>query len=370
MQIFNIQGIHIDGVVACVPEFKVDNETSLREMYGEEAKLIMESTGIRTRYLAKPGTSTSNLCIACAKELLNGTATKLEEIGGVVFVTFTPDHILPFNASLVQEQLGLSKEIPAFDINLACSGYAYGLYVASIFSKACGKKVLLLDGDLQSAYMSGYDKSTVPVMSDGGTATLVSPDGCDTEWKFSFYTDGSGKDVLIIPAAGSAAPVKAEDLEYQEFPDGSKRRNVDIYMNGFAVFKFVAMDVSKWLSRFLSEVHESNETLDYFIPHQPNMYMIKKLAKKLKFTWENTWRSGETVGNAGSASLPTTIALNAKNMLNKKEKTYKVLISGFGAGLSASAGIITLDPNAYYNFLQYSGKETKEQKLYKEQLIK
>lgn len=359
MQVFKCKGMHIDGVVACVPEIKVDNGTSLREMYEEEAKLIMESTGIKTRYLAKPGTSTSDLCIACAKELMEGTGTKPEEVGGLIFVTFTPDYILPFNAALVQEKLGLSKETPCFDINLACSGYAYGLYVASIFARACGKKVLLLDGDIQSAYMSGKDKAIVPVLSDGGTATLISPDGGDTEWKFAFYTDGSGKDVLVIPAAGSAAPVKAEDLDYQTFSDGSKRRNVDIYMDGFAVFKFVAMDVSKWLLRFLNEVNASNETLDYFIPHQPNIYMIKKLARKLKFTWENTWQSGETVGNAGSASLPTTIALNAKKMLNDKDKVYKVLISGFGAGLSASAGVITLNPNAYYKLFQYTGKETK-----------
>ncbi len=360
MQVFSIKGMHIDGVVACVPENKIDNETSLREMYGDEAKLIMESTGIRTRYLANPGTSTSDLCIACAKELLKGTVTKPEEIGGVVFVTFTPDHILPFNASLVQKRLDLSKEIPAFDINLACSGYTYGLYVAAMFAKACGRKVLLLDGDIQSAYMSGHDKSTVPVMSDGGTATLVSSDESDTEWKFAFYTDGSGKDVLIIPSAGSASPVKAEDLTYQEYPDGSKRRNVDIYMDGFAVFKFVAMDVSKWLLRFLDEVHENAETLDYFIPHQPNMYMIKKLARKLKFTWEDTWQSGDAVGNAGSSALPTTIAFNAGRFLKEKEKTYKVLISGFGAGLSASAGIVTLDSNAYYKLLQYTSDEDKE----------
>lgn len=359
MQLFCMKGIHIDGIVACVPENKVDNEASLREIYVDEARLIIESTGIQIRYLANPGTSSSDLCIACAKELLQGTGAKPEEIGGVVFVTFTPDFLMTFNAALVQEQLGLSKEIPAFDISLACSGYAYGLYMAAVLAGASGKKVLLLDGDIQSAYLSGQDKATVPVMSDGGTATLVSPDGSDTEWKFSFYTDGSGKDALKIPAAGSAAPVKVEDLEYQVLPDGSKRRNVDIVMDGFAVFRFVASDVSKWLLCFLGAVNENSDTLDYFIPHQPNMYMIKKLARKLNFTWENTWRCGDVVGNAGSASLPTTIAFNAGSMLNKKNRTYKALISGFGAGLSASAGIITLDPNAYYNLFQYTGKATK-----------
>ena len=355
MQLYKIKGVHIDGVVACVPENRIDNEISLREMYGDEAKLIMESTGIRTRYLANPITSTSDLCVACAEELMRGTGTNASDIGAVIFVTFTPDRLMPFNASIVQNTLGLDKEIPCFDISLACSGYAYGLYVASTFAKACGKKVLLLDGDIQSAYMSKYDKSTVPVMADAGSATLISPDNGDTEWKFTFYTDGKGRESLMIPAGGSASPIKAEDLEYRSFEDVGKRRNVDIYMDGFAIFKFVASDVSKWLIRFLAAADESADTIDSFIPHQANMYMIKKLARKLKIDWEHTWQSGDALGNSASATVPVTIAYDVEKRLDK-EKENKVLISGFGAGLSASAGIITLDPGAFYKFFQYAGE--------------
>ena len=360
MEIFKIKGVRVDGVVACVPENKVDNETSLREMYGDEAKLIMESTGIRTRYLANLGTSSSDLCIACAEELMKGTQTAPEDIGAVIFVTFTPDRLMPFNGAIVQDKLGLSKEIPSFDISLACSGYAYGLYVASVFAKSCGKKVLLLDGDIQSAYMSQYDKSTVPVMADAGSATLVSLDNSDTEWKFTFYTDGSGRTSLMIPAAGSASPLKANDIEYQEFEDGGKRRATDIYMDGFAIFRFVASDVSKWLEKFLEETGESADTIDSFVPHQANMYMIKKLAKKLKFDWEiSTWQSGDAVGNSASATVPVSIAFDHEKKI-KCDKINRVLISGFGGGLSASAGIITLKPNAYYKFFQYEGKNNKD----------
>lgn len=356
MEIFNARGLRIDGIVACVPERKIDNETVLREMYGEEGKLIVESTGIRTRYLANPGTSSSDLCLACAEELLKGTGTAPEEIGAVVFVTFTPDRLMPFNAALIHEKLGLDREIPSFDISLACSGYAYGMYVASTFAKACGKKVLLLDGDIQSAYVSEYDKSTVPVMADAGSATLISPDGGDSEWKFTFYTDGSGCEALMIPAAGSAFPLKPEDLEYKEYEDGGRRRDVDIYMDGFAIFRFVASDVSRWLLKFLSETGESAETVDSFVPHQANMYMIKKLAKKLGFDWDSaTWQSGGDVGNSASATVPVTIAYDAERKL-QKDKINRVLISGFGGGLSASAGVITLDPNAYYKFFRYEGK--------------
>lgn len=356
MDIYNISGVRIDGIVSCVPEIKIENESELGKMYGDDAKIIINSTGIKTRYIAKNGTTTTDLCIACAKEVLAGTHTSADEIGGVIFVTFTPDRLMPFNASYVQEKLGLSKEIPAFDISLACSGYAYGMYIASQFVKSSGKKILLLDGDIQSAYMSKYDKSTVPVMADAGSATLLSPDESDKVWKFTFYTDGSQRDVLTIPAGGTESPFKAEDTEYQDYPESGKRRNIDIYMDGFSVFKFVAMDVSKWLMKFLNEIGNSSASLDGFIPHQANMYMIKKLAKKLKFAWENTWQSGESVGNSASATIPVTIAFNAKNKLIAN-KVNQVLISGFGGGLSASAGIITLDPNAYYKFFQYSGEK-------------
>ena len=408
MNVFRVKGVKIDGVVSCVPENKLDNETSLKELYGDEASLIIESTGIKTRYIANKGTSSSDLCLSCARDLLEGTKTAPEDVGAVVFVTFTPDKLMPFNAALIQEKLGLSNEIPCFDMSLACSGYAYGLYVASMFAKSCGKKVLLLDGDIQSAYMSSYDKSTLPVMADAGSATMVSPilsksgdsnsvsnidcrpdvasgastdccantasgangacftkatssangaflDICNDEWIFSFYTDGEGHNSLMIPSGGSASPVCSDDLEYKETPDGGKRRNIDIYMDGFAIFRFVAVTVSKWLQKFLSDIGESSESLDYFVPHQANMFMIKKMAKQLGFDWdEKTWQSGDSVGNSASATVPVTISFNAKNKL-KLGKESRVLISGFGGGLSASAGIISLSPNAYYNFFQYNG---------------
>ena len=159
----------------------------------------------------------------------------------------------------------------------------------------------------------------------------------------------------MIPAAGSAEPLKPEDLAYQDFPDGGRRRKIDIYMDGFAIFRFVAVDVSRWLLKFLEEIGESSETIDSFVPHQANMYMIKKLAKKLKFEWSDTWQSGDSVGNSASATVPVTIAYDSSNRLIEGRQN-KVLISGFGGGLSASAGVITLDPNAYYGFFQYGGK--------------
>lgn len=351
MQIYSIHDVHIDGIAACVPEKRIENEFSLRELYGDDASLIMESTGIKARYVANPGTTTSDLCIASAKEVMEQTHTTPEEIGGIVFVTFTPDRLMPFNAAIAQTALGISKETPAFDINLACSGYPYGLYIAATLVQASKKKILLLDGDVQSAYVSAFDKSTVPVLADGGSATLLSYRETEGDWKFSFYTDGGGRNALTIPSGGTEKPMSQDDLLFKEYEDG-KRRDCDIYMDGFAVFRFVAMDVSKWLMRFLERTEEAEESLDFFVPHQANMYMIKKLAKRIKIKWEKTWKSGDAVGNSASATVPITIAMNANDEM-KKGQSNRVLISGFGAGLSASAGLITLDPEAHYEFFQY-----------------
>ncbi len=347
MNIFRISGVRIEGVSACVPDNFVDNETVLRELYGDDAKKIVESTGIKARCVAKAGTSSSDLCVACAEDLLANTHTKPEEIAAVIFVTFTPDRLLPFNAAIVQEKLSLPREIPAFDINLACSGYIYGLYVAALFAKSLGKKVLLLDGDIQTAYMSGQDKATVPVMADAGTATLLSScdsdSDLDSEWKFAFLTDGSGREFLTIPAGGSENPFEARHLEIHD-----DRRDVDIYMDGFAVFKFVASDVSKWLGKILAETRDE---IDYFVPHQANMFMIRKLAKKLNIPWEKTWKSGDELGNSGSATVPVTIAKNAREFL---QRDGKILVSSFGGGFSAGAGIINLASSAYYKLFRFS----------------
>lgn len=359
MDIFKVKGMHVDGVCACVPEIRLDNETELSKLYDSDIDKVVKSTGIYTRYVAKKGTSTVDLCLACAQKLMDQLKVDPEDIGGVIFVTFTPDRLMPFNASAIQQRLGLPKEIPAFDMSLACSGYAYGVYMASLLAQACGRKILLLDGDIQSAYMSEYDKATVPVMADAGSATLLSYDSAlDDEWKFTFYTDGCGREVLQIPAGGSRQPICESDLKYQELEDGSKRRNIDIYMDGFEIYRFVAQDISKWLITFLEKTGESSETIDSFIPHQANMYMIKQLARKLKFSWEHTWKSGDEVGNSASATIPVTIAKNAKGILEQDVTgRQRVLVSGFGGGLSASAGVISLDKDAYFELFQYGASE-------------
>lgn len=360
MDTLEISRVKISGIVACLPEIIKDNKEACAELLGDNVSSVIKATGIKYRCIADAGTTSLDLDVAAAKQLLEYTSTIPNQIGAVICVTFTPEYIMPADATVAQYRLGIPKHTMAFDINMACSGYGYGLYIAASLVNALGKKVLLLNGDIQSAYLSGKDKSTIPVMSDIGTATLLEPNNGAKKWKFSFYTDGSGREVLFIPAGGAKRPVQMDDLNYKEDPDGNKRRDVDIYMDGFEVYRFVAKDASKFIMQFMENNGLSLENIDAFIPHQANMYMIDQLAKKLKFNPDKVWKSGDIYGNPGSASIPLTIAYNANEWFPKEDKC-RILISGFGAGLSVSVASLTIPGDAYFSVIRIGkGKKANE----------
>lgn len=352
MDILTVDGVKIAGVVACLPENLVDNREACSDLYGKEVGTLIKATGIEKRALANPGTTALDLGVTAAKRLLQQTGTEPDEVGAVLCITFTPEYNLPSDAPMAQARLGLPNNCVAFDVNMACSGYGYGLYLGAMLCKQLQKKVLVLDGDIQSAFCSQLDKATMPVMSDAGTATLLFPDDSAKPWDFSFYTDGSQSGILQIPAGGSKQPTTEGDVKYDTFDDGSQRKNTDIYMDGYGVFMFVALKASKFIAEFIEKKTLTVEDLDAFVPHQANIYMITQLAKKLKFTNEKVWKSGDIYGNPGSCSVPLTIAENAVDWF-KEGRGEHILLSGFGAGMSVSVGLIDLNKDGHYEVIKY-----------------
>ena len=228
------------------------------------------------------------------------------EIGGVVAVTFSHPDRFPALAIRLQHALGLPQDVAALDVGLACSGYPYGLFVAGQLAAATGKQVLLVDGDVQSAYVDASDVNTLAVMSDAATATRVSATGGPA--RFAFRTDGAGADVLRCGADGK------------------------IRMDGFGVFRFVAGPVTSFLADFLAA---SPQAPSIFVPHQANMYMVRQLAKALGLEG-SLLTSGEKYANPGSCSVPLTLAAT--------EGSGRAILAGFGAGLSAAAAEVTIPP--------------------------
>lgn len=329
MQVMKLDRVGIEGIYSCVPKRSEDNLVRCTEIYGDEKKAlsVVKATGIKSRRVVDDETSSLDLCVSAAERLFADLGVAKEEIGAVIDVTFTPERTMPCNACQAQRRLGLPTDMIAFDINLACSGWAYGLYVAGMMAKSTDRKVLLLDGDTQTPFMDPADIATVPVMADAGTATLVSPSRVEggALWKFSFLTNGAKGDTLTLPFGGK------------------------ISMDGLGIFKFVTMDVLYLIRDFMAELGETPETIDAFVPHQANIFMIQQIAKKLKFPVEKLWISGDVLGNSSSATVPTTIAYCGISKPGDK----KLLVSGFGGGLSASVGLINISGGCRLRVFDY-----------------
>ncbi len=334
MRILDMTGVEICGICACLPERCEDNLERCKVVYGDEKKAesVVKATGIMSRRVADAETSSLDLCVQAAEKLLDGLAVSKNEIGAVINVTFTPERQMPCNACQAQSRLGLPTDIVAFDINLACSGWIYGLYVAGMLAKATGKKALLLDGDVQTRHTDAADVATVPVLADAGTATLVSPADAasgDLPWRFSFLSNGAKGDALSLPFGGK------------------------ISMDGLGVFKFVTMDVLYFIRDFLAETNSTPNEFDAFVPHQANVFMIQQIAKKLGFLSDKLWISGDEFGNSSSASVPVTIAHCGQKSVSTAKGHMRLLVSGFGGGLSAAVASIALPAGCRLEVFDY-----------------
>lgn len=309
-----LEGVKFEAVYGCVPSGRVDNLAACTKLFGpKKAEAVVKATGFATRAVAAAGTTVVDLALPAARAALAGVDPAT--VGGVVFVSFSAPDRFPAAAITAQHALGLPSSVFAFDVDMACSGYPYGLLLAGQLVHATGKRVLLLDGDIQTAHVDPADPATVPVMSDAATATLLAPSSRRPEtaepWNFDFLTDGSGRGALDLPDGGH------------------------IRMDGFAVFSFVAGPVAKFLAGFLATVGAGP---DVFVPHQANLYMVRQLAKSLKIAEDRLWISGDRYANPGSCSVPLTIAART----SEPPPGARVLLAAFGAGLSAAAALVTL----------------------------
>ena len=341
MNISSIKGVRIEGIGACVPKKEIDNSVFAKEYFDEDLSNTIRAIGVeKRRVCADKDTTSLDLSLEAARELFNQIDFDVNDIGGIVFVTLTPDYLMPNNASRAQSLLNLPKNVAAFDVNHACSGYVYGLWVSALMAKNLNKKILLLDGDTNSKYVSPYDKATALLFGDAGTATIISPVDDDSEWKFTFFTDSVQGDALMIPGIGFRNMLSKESLEYQIFPDGGKRRLIDMKMNGEDVFNYVVLTVPKILKNFMREANVTPDDLQYLLLHQANAFMLRKLARKIKFPLEKMPVSIAKYGNTSSVSIPLNICSEISDHI--KENKAKVLMTGMGAGLSTGAAILDI----------------------------
>lgn len=348
-----LEGIRIDGICACVPSYTVDNATFGAELFGDRIEDTLKVIGVQTRRICPPGSGITSLdlCMEAAKKLLEHHTFSSSDLGGVLFVTQTPDHDMPNNSSRAAHLLGLPKNCSAVDTNFGCSGYVYGLWLAGLMARSLDAPVLLMDGDTQSNCTSPRDRATALLFGDAGSATLLVPDKKAKPWHFGFLTDGSQQKVLMIPAGRARQPFDEYSLEYREWPDGGVRRPIDIRMDGMAVFNFVVRNVPPVLTEVLKNAGVPADAVDRLLLHQANLFMIEQVAKQIGISRDKMPVSLDRYGNSSSATLPVTICSELAGELQTERK--RTLLAGFGAGLSIAAASIEMGPCICPGLLEY-----------------
>jgi len=313
----------------------------LEERFGaENMKKVFVGSGIRNRRIAPPGVCGSDLAFEAAETLFGKYDVDRASIDLLIHCTQSPDYLIPTTACILQDRLGLEKHCGAFDLNLGCSQYVYALAMASsAIASGVATQALVLTGDTMSQTIHPMDRALVPILGDGGSATLVGPvaDG-EGFLGFELGTDGSGHKYLINPASGFRVPRSAETAMVETDREGNVRSQQNLFMNGAAVFHFAITVVPKTVQKVLEKVKLSMDQVDLFLFHQANRYMIDYLVKKLKIPEEKTHFFVENTGNTSGTTMPSVLA--DAIAAGKVKPGAVVLMVVFGVGLSWAATVV------------------------------
>ncbi len=322
-------GAQIRGIGASVPETVLTN-AELERMVDTSDEWIVGRTGIRTRHIAGRGLATSDMVVEAATRAMEDAGVTADEIEMLIVGTVTPDQILPSTACIVQDKLGLKNAV-AFDIAAACTAFIYGLSIGDHFIRAgTYKKVLIVGAEMLSSITDWEDRGTCVLFGDGaGAAVLEASDGERGILSTYLKSDGSLRDFLYVPGGGSRFPASEQTV---------RERMHYVKMNGNNVFKHAVRamgDAAEWV---LKDAGISSEDLDFFIPHQANLRIIRATAQRIHVPMDKVYVNVDRYGNTSSASIP--IALDEISRAGRLKRGDLVEMVAFGGGFTWGAVLL------------------------------
>ncbi len=354
-----MSGVSVRGVRACVPAMTRTLEQENLIPDEAERERLIGSIGVRSRHIARPDILTSDLCQKAADGLIEELGWARDEIDVLIMVTQSADYVIPATACALQSRLGLGSCL-AFDINLGCSGYAYGLWTAAALMKTLTvanldgtsrpARALVLAGDVSTSKLLDGDRATVPLFGDAGSATALELNPGADDMYGVFGTDGSGAAHIMVeagalklpllPLKGPHAPDKADELY----------RKSRLHLNGTEVFNFTLRNVPPLVKAIFDAAGTTIDDIDYVLFHQANVFMLNHLRKKSGLPEDKVPIAMETYGNTSSASIPLTIAARLNDAFDRPRS---LVVMGFGVGWSWSAMKLTAGPMAAPQVVEY-----------------
>jgi len=323
------KGVGIIGIGSYAPEKIVTNK-DLEKIVETSDEWIVSRTGIKQRRIVEPGVATSSLAALAAERALLDAGVTADEIDLIIVATATPDMLFPSTACLVQDKIKASKAA-AFDLSAGCSGFAYGLVTGSQFIKTgLYKKILVIGAETLSTILDWNDRNTCVLFGDGAGAVVLGevPAGYGI-LGVELGADGSGGELLKMPAGGSRMPATNVSIE---------QRLHYLQMSGNDVFKFAVKVMGEAAVKALENSGLSHTDVDCLIPHQANIRIIQSAAKRLKLPMEKVVINVDNYGNTSAASIPLAMDEAMKNGRLKNDDI--VVLVGFGAGLTWASCVI------------------------------
>ncbi len=335
-------GKRVSSVLGILPE-KIgffDDEVENYTFPSKQTMRLKKIMGFNAHRISKKTTTVSDFAITGLNYMFNNSWIKKEEVGAVVVVTLCPDYYLPHISNIVQGECGLDHDVVCLDIAQGCCGYIVGLMESfMLLEHMTDKKVVLVNGDVLMHKISPKDRNEYPVMGDAAAISIVE----NTEDKRRIYLDlmmdGSRRDCLKIPAGGFRMPSTFETAVMKDGGDGNIRALDHMYMDGAEVLNFVMREVPPLIKKLYSRTEWSIGETDYFLFHQPNRFILEKLAQRIEIEKDKMpMNLVEKTGNPSGASIPLITAMEFGEQFVKN--SYKCCLSGFGSGLAFGATLM------------------------------
>lgn len=330
---------YIKEIEYYLPTKTLTNEDLQRDYPEWPISKIFKKTGINVRHISEENECASDLAFHACEKLFDQTSVKRSEIDFIILCTQSPDYFLPATACVLQNRLGLSVTCGAVDINQGCSGFIYGLGIAKgLVETGQSREVLLVTADTYSKYIHPSDKSVRTIFGDAAAVTLISSSSGDSGLeRFSYGTDGSGAENLIVPAGAARAPISNESQEEYSDDSGNTRSSSNLYMDGAAIYEFSMTRVPEiCLSLFDEEF--TAEGVDFFLFHQANSFMLEALRRKMQISEDKFIQEFQHCGNTVSSSIPIALKEGLKSGYIQPGSCIAAV--GFGVGYSWGSCII------------------------------
>lgn len=335
-------GVGISAMAAAVPRTVIKNYEYTQYFPADQVKEVVDKVGIFERRFADEHTCASDLCFAAAEKLIADNQIDRSEIDLLVFISQTPDYRMPATSVILQNRLQLANSTIAFDINLGCSAFMYGMSVVYALMQQKGvRKALILDGETRSKVYSPKDRRTAFLFGDGGVAALVERNERFGSSYFSLNSDGSREGLIKVDAGGYRKMSSEETVKERVVDEyGNIRNEEQGYMHGGDVFNFVIREIPRDIKKLLEYTGMNKDEFDYIVFHQANNFINSYIAKKMKLDTSKIPSTISKFGNTSSVSVPLTIVSELKDKLKGDNK---LLLSAFGVGMTWATAVVNFN---------------------------